>query len=219
MALQIPEPFQLPLKKLAEASESEQSALLRGLGALPEFSERGQIAEQVRNALSDFDAREIPRVVDTLISLASQRRNREPDEIGTLIAGSPSLAIPDERTDDFAQLITALVKTPALTSFARGLYVAFEHQNLYDTARILTEIRPIFGDDVEVEPIGSTLVNILALSYDSAGQSVKLHVALDEEDLGELRDACDRAISKARATKGWLDKHDLKYFNYLEGQL
>jgi len=216
MPLRIPEQFRPPLQKFAEAPEGEQAALVSEIKTLEPFTGRRKIEEVVQKARPGLSSGERAAFLDVLISLASQRRHRDPERVGTDIAASRDLDLPEAVQEKFANVVTALVNAPALTSLARSFYVTFEHQNIFEEAQILTELRPVFDDEVSDSPLGGVVLSMLSLTYFSADQTTKLQVAMDEEDLRELKQAVDRALLKVRSTKSWLDKNGIRYFDYLE---
>lgn len=216
MPLRIPEQFQPQLRKFAEAPEDEQSAFVSGIRGLEPLSGRRKIEGVVQETRPSLSQGEISAFIDVLISLASQRRHRSPERVGVDIAASRDLELPPSTQERFADVVTALVNAPALTSLARSFYVTFEHQNIYEEAQILTELRPVFDDEVSDVPLGGVILSMLSLTYFSADQTTKLQVAMDEDDLHELKRVVDRALLKVRATKSWLSQNKISYFDYLE---
>jgi hypothetical protein len=77
-------------------------------------------------------------------------------------------------------------------------------------ARILTDIRPVFGatDD---PPIAAVVVHTLRLSFFEDNESKEFFISLDAEDLRTLRDQLDRASSKAESLKEVIDKTGIDY--------
>src|SRR5215207_1774558 len=204
MALRIPKQFRPQLQLFAEASNAEQTALVSAIKGLEPLSKKSAIEEVVRQARPRLSPSEIPAFMDVLISLASQRRQRDPERVGRDIAASQDLDIPESAQNRFAEVVTALVNAPALTSLARSFFLTFEHQNIYEEAQILTELRPVFDDEVSDVPLGGVVLSMLSLTYFSADQRTKLQVAVDEDDLQELKQVVDRALLKVRSTKSWL---------------
>jgi hypothetical protein len=67
-------------------------------------------------------------------------------------------------------------------------------------ARILTDLRPIFGGEVDA-PKAMIIVHTLKLSYHDAatGKHEELFVAIDDEDIEKLKRILERAERKAKS--------------------
>jgi hypothetical protein len=71
-----------------------------------------------------------------------------------------------------------------------------ECERQLQTAKILTDIRPVFGRDVG-PPSCFVLIHTLHLTHTSAEHDAELFVSVDEDDLRHLRSQIDRAFEKA----------------------
>lgn len=87
-----------------------------------------------------------------------------------------------------SQVLRASIKAWALSS---------EQERLYLSSRILTDVRPIFGDDDCNQLLASVMIHTLKITTRADGRPQSVFVALDNDDIVELRSALDRALSKA----------------------
>jgi hypothetical protein len=71
-----------------------------------------------------------------------------------------------------------------------------EGERLYCEAMILSDIRPIFGDDIASGPGSAVLTHTLKLSYHGDEGHRDFFVVLDGEDLKALGEVVDRAQAK-----------------------
>jgi hypothetical protein len=78
--------------------------------------------------------------------------------------------------------------------------LAYEYANLFQGARIVTDVRPVFndGDDDEMQIDGAVVSFTLRLHYDNREGNHSLSIALDETDVRALHHQCERALQKAR---------------------
>jgi hypothetical protein len=77
-----------------------------------------------------------------------------------------------------------------------------EGERTFCDARILTDLRPVFGKDIASGPAGMVIIHRLKLGYhNSEGEHRTFYIALDAEDLVTLKKAIDRAELKARSLK------------------
>lgn len=99
--------------------------------------------------------------------------------------------------------LETLVTSDPVRMVAAALDLSYDYANLLQTARILTDIRPIFDPDASVIE-GAVVSYTLRLKYDSLDGDHSLSIALDEKDIERLREQCDRAIKKANLARDWM---------------
>ena len=79
---------------------------------------------------------------------------------------------------------------------AKALDLSYDYANLLQTTRIVTDIRPIFDNDVT--KIDAAVVSFtLRLSYDNTEGNHGLSIAMNQADVKALREQCDRALKKS----------------------
>ena len=118
-----------------------------------------------------------------------------------------------EEREHFKSRLIELLDVDSVRVGAKGIEMLFENQRSFLSARIVTEVRPIFGSDPEEAPAGALIVHMLKIIYREEGQDKELFVALDTTDVGVLRDALDRADAKAESLKGFLEAARTTYIN------
>jgi hypothetical protein len=131
--------------------------------------------------------------------ILSRAASRDPIEkfVDTLCEAMP-LSAP--RVDcDIAQLrsrMTDILTVSSLNLIASAHDVLSEHQQTFSSARTVSDIRSVFGDDVTVGPAGAVLVHMLSLGYYSTGERHSFVVALDNKDIDRIADVLQRAREK-----------------------
>lgn len=80
------------------------------------------------------------------------------------------------------------------------LDLSYEYANLHRSARIITDIRPIYDEPAE-QIEGAVVSHTLRLRYDSSEGEHELSIALDTSDIRDLSKQCDRAIVKAQTAQ------------------
>lgn len=76
----------------------------------------------------------------------------------------------------------------------------FENERDFCSARIVTDVRPVFSRDVSSGPAAMLLQHHLKLAYHEGSQDLKyFYVTLTDQDLAELRRILDRAEAKSRS--------------------
>jgi hypothetical protein len=93
-----------------------------------------------------------------------------------------------------------LLISPVVRLVSTALDLMYEHENLLQNARVVTDIRPVFSEDVHrVE--GLVISHTLRLRYDSTEGDHSISVAMDEIDIQELKRQCERALLKAQTAR------------------
>lgn len=89
-----------------------------------------------------------------------------------------------------SRVLRASIKAWALLS---------DEERIYLSSRVLTDVRPVFGDDGCDRLLASVIVHTLKIATRVDGRTQSVFIALDTDDLIELRKAIDRALDKAEA--------------------
>jgi hypothetical protein len=162
-----------------------------------------------------------PTAVDSVmrqaLSLASLRRRRKLDADQVLAGirhglktanaawGPPSLSEWEQIEPSFR----ALIASPKVETTAKALDLSYDYANLLQTTRIVTDIRPVF--DNEVTRIDGAVVSFtLRMNYDNLEGAHSLSIAMNQADVEFLREQCDRALKKSILARDTLDRLPLR---------
>jgi hypothetical protein len=105
-----------------------------------------------------------------------------------------------ERWRQVAPAFKDLLMSPAVRLVSITLDLMYEHENLLQSARVVTDIRPVFSEDASsIE--GSVVSHTLRLRYDSTEGDHSISIAMDEADIRELERQCKRALLKAQTSR------------------
>jgi hypothetical protein len=119
----------------------------------------------------------------------------------------PELDLKGSERDAFAKFVGDLLAMDrSLGTIAKGRDLLTENQRCYCQARIVTDVRPIFAADAGSGPQASVVVHMLKISYHEGRDLKDFFVALDSDDVKELRLILDRSLSKAEALRQTLAK-------------
>lgn len=106
----------------------------------------------------------------------------------------------------FKQLLA--IKSLALTAKTTDLLYDFD--NLLLSSRIITDIRPTFDDGRE-NILGAAVTQTLRLEwYLTDGSRKSISIAMDADDIKNLRKCCDLALLKAEAVSKMNDKNKIE---------
>lgn len=100
-----------------------------------------------------------------------------------------------------------LFRIKPLEVVAKAMTLNFEHDRRFCTGRIITDARPVFGEDVTESPQAIIIYHMLKLSYHQTGvEDVRdIYIALRPRDLEELRGLIDRAEAKEKSLRTALE--------------
>lgn len=111
----------------------------------------------------------------------------------------------------FEKRLVAFLSIETLILSARALDVQHEYEHVFQSARILTDLRPIFnaaGSDLQ----GAIIVHNLKITYYAMGEYREAFFALDNSDLITLRKILERAETKTTSLEALATKADVPYF-------
>lgn len=129
---------------------------------------------------------------------------------------SDELTINEADRDILKDRLTKLfeLKT-SLGLTAKALDISTDAQHLFYTAKVLTDIRPIFDEEGKVIE-AAVIVHNLMIHYGDAGDHKNFFVHLDTNDVKELRAVLDRADEKAKALRSLLQRSEVSYLDVEE---
>ncbi len=112
------------------------------------------------------------------------------------------LKLTEERRASFKERMIRLLGIESLGTFAKAKDLQAENERTFCDARILTDLRPVFGKSIQDGPKGLVIVHLLKLGYhQDQGEHESFFVALDAEDLNTLKAVIERAEIKAEVIK------------------
>ncbi len=215
--LGIPEQQKGALVKLLRFSSKEWTLLLDVLKEMrPSLFGRSFIAAWTKKAhVPESGARELFGVLAGLYASMDIARD-SPQVFASkaceAIRASVDLASQTKEVDwdGFeAHLARALSFDETLGVSAKASELRAEYGKVFCSARILTDLRPVFGTDVDKGPLAAVVVHNAKITFHENGEETTkdFYVALDSEDIAELKKMLDRASRKeaslvATARKG-----------------
>lgn len=216
-SISIPEPFRPALERIGAMPEPEFERLYKALTEAPPNLNLEVVVENTRASLGG-ESPEVREIIQAITSLSAAflGGGLPLDEFVSDVArsvvrrrlGSPAKKIDPE---EFKKRLVALLSIDSVRQAARANDVQHEYENLFSSARILSDIRPIF-DEGGQNPHGAVIVHNLKLTFFRAGHYSELFVGMDNADLKVLQRAIERAVIKTDALERLIQNTDLKYF-------
>jgi len=163
-----------------------------------------QIVEVAEDRLDDEEIESIVRLTISLRGIV-RRLRLDPQEftIGLRQAVNRDSDWEPERKAKWPEvepLFFDLVWSNPARMISNAIELSYDYANLYRSGRIITDIRPLFTDDASAIE-GAVISFTLRLHYDSDDASHEISVAMDEMDVDQLFEQCERALTKAKTAK------------------
>lgn len=219
MPTRIPQVHRKSLVQLSELVRDDVGAgLVELLESMPAFTPTPELQAGIMALWPGLAQDEASRLTLAMLSIATQRVRWNADDLGTMISESSDLDIPAEVREGFGAVLATLVDVPVLRTAAKAVSVLNQQERLFLDARIMSDIRPIFGEDPSEQPTGAVVVHTLSIEHHTDGHMKIFNVAMDRNDLAELKVTVDRAITKAGTLSDVVEAAGLALFELEEAE-
>ncbi|WP_420437344.1 hypothetical protein [Candidatus Poriferisodalis sp.] len=161
------------------------------------------IAKQAKERLGMNSADDLIPAMRSMVSFSELQATSLADIISD-IAESDSLDLDNEDRATFTTRLGALVVDGPIQRLQKGHQLALDYRDVILGTRIVTDIRPVFGEDIDDGPHAALISHILRIDSQQENQSESYFFAMEEQDLYILQHAVGRALAKAAALKTWM---------------
>lgn len=177
------------------------------------------LINRASNSLKPLSEVEIGNIIRSLVSLVEifDSSNRDIEKFSTDFSKayleSKSDATKVEEGKLKANLSKLLSKYDTIRITSKAIDIIQENPVNFRKARIISDIRLVFEDDLESEKKYAVVVHSLKLECYNTDGDVTFFAAMDLDDLKKMRDVIDRAIKKDRIIRE--GKHVLNIIDLL----
>jgi hypothetical protein len=163
------------------------------------------------------DATVVDGILRQALSLTSLQRRRKLETDAVLGGVRSGLKTADppwdgpaiERWRELEPAFRRLISSKKIETTAKVLDLSYDYANLLQATRIVTDIRPVFDNDV-TKIDGAVVSFTLRLSYDNSEGNHSLSIAMNQEDIKILKDQCDRALKKGALARDTISSLPLR---------
>lgn len=219
--LTIPDEDRPGLQKLARLDEDNFTQLATAVERAPLRSQPEDLTSVIAAELKGLPQHEIASMVESVRQLAMVRAFVEVPLEQFIVDVADAMSIPGDQEGETRLLekreietltsrLTKLLSTPSIEIPSKARSLMTEHENSFCEARILTDIRPVFGSDVLAKPSTAVLMNTLKISYHHGTSLRSFFVILKRDDLDQLSELIDRAKAKTETLHRFLSKAQLE---------
>lgn len=212
----IPAPFRPGLASIKRLPVSAFDQLVAAL-------ERAQIVGDLKNltsavlqqvpSLGQQEIEDILRALFSLSSLVADEDTPLSENISSLAramqaSGKPELELSESERAEFEKRLEKLVAIRTVVITSKVMRLRVDYPIIFHEASILTDMRPVF-DNPEERPLGFSVSHTLRIAYHENGEHKEFFVILDDDDLGMMRKAIQRAEAKALSVRSLLKVSNL----------
>lgn len=117
-----------------------------------------------------------------------------------------------EDSDKYETRLLSLLQNPNLILSSKALSLLNDHARTFGTLRIISDVRPVFGEDTNVAPHGWMLYHTMHFRCNLTKEvEDDIYIALDTADLREIERLVQRATAKQDILIKQLRKAKLAY--------
>jgi hypothetical protein len=215
MALPIPKRHLEGLNLLIGLPDSDASSLLKALESAKITSGSEEMASRIAEKVRSIPVESLRKITALLYGLYHVREfsalnpNDFLRELMDAVKEHSDRKISNDEFPAIRQWLRSFMRIKTLENLSKAVVLQQRYERVFCEAKITSDMRPVFGDDIESTPVGAVISHILKISYHEEGKHRQFYVALDQFDLGELEKAVKRAKAKNDTLENVLDKSDI----------
>jgi hypothetical protein len=214
MPFEIPKEDQRAIATIKTIPDKSLEKLIAVLESAPSISNPEEMTAHIAKELPSIPIDKLRHVVDVLYTLyhvrelSGVRPSRFFEDLMEVIRKNASeLAL--KEIPKLESQLEKLLNIDTLTTIAKAARLQRDGERLYCEAKILSDIRPVFGAEPTVRPAGAVLIHTLKIGYHEGRDHREFHLALDSDDLEALGAVVRRAQAKDKTLRDLLKKSKL----------
>jgi len=213
LEVRVPPRYRSPLQLLAKLDSGQRSALVQALLEAKGFTPLHELADKVADAAGVTHDQGL-EIIAALLSFNVQLGawDEPSSAIAAGVAESEDLELEESERSNLGAILNDLLDAHSLSTAAKAADLVSEHEHVYGGIRIITDLRPVFGDDPAALPEGVTLAATIKLDHYTGGRLDSLYIAADDEDLRSIRDSIDRALKKSETMRDLMKANNLPIY-------
>jgi hypothetical protein len=209
--MRIPKSVVEELVKIGELPDEQFEEIVSALESIPLSMRHYRIFDTAALKIS----KDVQKHLDALFGLYVSRAAADvsiSDYVTDIIENikeNPYATTADSVINTLNMRLARIFDIKTVNTVAKAHNVLLEHQYTFHRARILTDIRPVFGEKLKESPT-AIIIHSLKLEYHQDGTHRAFFVALDSKDLESLIEVLQRAKAKAEILESSLASAELK---------
>jgi hypothetical protein len=210
--------YHLALITIGTLKEEESTSLIESLKSIPPLLDNERLANIVLNLNPCVDKEVVENLLELLFSIynLSERSDFSVDEVVTQITQSInddeelSSEISIDKSEKISVRLNSLLDdNGTIASSYKAMVILKDHKCVFNDCRVFTDVRPIFGVDTAVNPVGMGIIHMLKIMYVGLDGPNELFIGLDYSDLEQIGEEIQRAIIKETTIRSMFAKSDI----------
>lgn len=205
--LKIPDRYQPGIRAILALDDATVDRLVQALGTASHIASLSDVSSSILSDIPGLPASDLDAILSTLRALYSLRSRMElsPDDLADAISqaipreGLEGYETPPSGTECTKNRLGKLLGVEPLGIAIKSQELSVDHERRFCSARILTDIRPVFGASPSERPVHAIVTHMLKIDYHEGDALKEIFVALGKEDIEDLRRTLDRAEMKAES--------------------
>lgn len=205
----IPEEYEVGLAELIKLSNDSVQEIISALESVAPSIRYKSLADRLAPKVSSVPKDELEEIIEVLYALNSIRTGVEVptdffvDDICEAINESDSELLTEASgvCELFKKNFIRLLESKTLEIASKSAMLLREHGKTYCSARVLSDIRPIFGESVETAPVAAMVIHTLKITYHQGDSLKDFFLAMNTKDVQKLKELLNRADAKAASLK------------------
>lgn len=215
--LQIPEEHLPSLLKICTLSKKAVDQLVEALQSNRIESESQAMAHRISGQVPLIRLSDLIGILSTTYALYAVREFSEietPEFITDLVAsilnsGRWETEVTPAVQSGLRARFERILSVETLRMLSKAIHLQRDGERLYCEAKVLSDIRPLFGGDAVERPLAAVVTHTLKLSYHEGRQHRDFFTVLDLADLQALHETLTRALEKDRELRNLLGESRL----------
>jgi hypothetical protein len=220
-SLRIPESAYSALEHLIHCPPQEFEAFLNALSKAEPSLDQDQFWTHVATHLPQMDRALVRDILHEILQMDESRSRTDmeieefAEEVAEALAGNTSDKLQFKPGDEKTlkdRLVKIFEGRTGLEISMKAMGVVLDQDRVFLHARILTDIRPVFNEDGDTVH-AAVIIHNLRIHYVVDSEHKDFYVALDASDIRALREALDRAETKAQSLRTMLKTTGVSYLD------
>jgi hypothetical protein len=207
LPLRIPKEHLEALEVLISISDKEMKELLSALSGLPLSLDFDALIKEISPKAESFPFAKREALGALLVSLNASRAHGDTpvpkfvnEVVRSIERATPPIDLSGDKRSRAKERITKLLALEPLSAATKAIHLQHDFERLLTHSRILTDARPVYGQDPGGKPLAIIITHTLKLTYSKGDEATTdLYLALDSEDIANLKQVLNRAETKAKS--------------------
>ena len=183
------------------------NGLLSALSGLPLSLDFDALIKEISPKAESFPFAKREALGALLVSLNASRAHGDTpvpkfvnEVLRSIERATPPIDLSGDKRSRAKDRITKLLALEPLSAATKAIHLQHDFERLLTHSRILTDARPVYGQDPSGKPLAMIITHTLKLTYSKGDDSTTdLYLALDSEDIADLKQVLNRAETKAKS--------------------